>query len=185
MNSADDRMAFYSAGGTPMSHPPGTRPGGPSGESAPSRLHSDQALARTQLHSLVNSAGFDPEFSMATGAPVNTAARRLCVLQWRAGDEGGGSVRNLPLAEVRAATDGFSELCLIGNGGSCKVFQGQLWGHLVAVKVLEVPGGSKWGSSQQFAAEMKVLTGVLPFAHLDGLVGWLVGWSLLLHPTAN
>jgi hypothetical protein len=99
---------------------------------------SEQAEARARLAALQALANFEPCFDPRSGAPVNTAARMTCVCQWRAGEA--DSVRDLPFAEVRAATDGFSELCVLGGGGgaACLVYQGLLYGLLVAVKVLVV-----------------------------------------------
>ena len=96
---------------------------------------SQREEARARLLELLALPHFDPMFDPRTGAPVNTAARMVCVCQWQAGEA--ESVRDLPFAEVRAATDSFSELCIIGGGGgTCLVYQGMLYGMLVAVKVL-------------------------------------------------
>ena len=67
--------------------------------------------AALQLQKLKENSKFDPLFDEETGAPINAAARRMCVYQWRAGEA--GSVRDLPFTEVVKATDCFSDLCKV------------------------------------------------------------------------
>jgi hypothetical protein len=100
-----------------------------------------QGQAQAELAALARSPGFDPEFDAHTGGPKNADARRMCVCQWRAGET--ESVRDLPFADMLKATDGFCDLCVIGSGGSCLVYQGMLFGHLVGVKVLGVSAAAE------------------------------------------
>jgi serine/threonine protein kinase len=78
--------------------------------------------------------------------------RRECVKQWLAGEA--ESVRELPFPEIEAATGGFSEAKLLGKGGSCFVFSGDLFGLPVAVKRLDP---HKDRGTKQFEREMSLL----------------------------
>ena len=87
--------------------------------------------------------------------------RRECVKQWLAGEA--ESVRDLPFRELERATEGFREAKLLGTGGSCAVFGGELFGLPVAVKRLnriDAPSatgpGKDWGA-KQFEREMELL----------------------------
>jgi hypothetical protein len=80
-----------------------------------------QAAAAAQLSALRACPSFGPCFDMTSGEPTNADARRMCVLQWRAGEA--ESVRALPFVVALKATDGFSDLCVVGGGGSCLVYQ--------------------------------------------------------------
>ena len=104
----------------------------------------------------------EPLFSEATGAPLNAPARAVCVREWTAGEA--GSVRDLPFHELHAATAGFHKGRRLGGGGSCIVYEGDLYGLAVAVKHLSSvpspgatdPDGVQWGA-QQFTVEMQLL----------------------------
>jgi hypothetical protein len=87
------------------------------------------------------------------GRPANAAAEQLCAHHWRTGAV--GSVCELKLADVAAATDRFSEHNKLGQGGSCDVFMGDLFGLEVAVKKLSENATAL--DDKQFASEMKVL----------------------------
>jgi hypothetical protein len=75
------------------------------------------------------------EFDIYTGTPMNRSARQDVRHKWAVGGE--GSVRAVPYAELEAATAGFSEQSKIGGGGSCIVYQGDLYHVQVAVKRLK------------------------------------------------
>ena len=129
---------------------------------------SERAHAQSELAALRSSPGFAPDFVAESGAPRNTHARRMCVLQWRAAEA--GSVRELPFSDVRGATDGFSDLCVIADrqGGSCLVYNGLLFGMRVVVKKLldtahgegGAVGAMLAGNAQRFAVEMKTCCSV-------------------------
>jgi serine/threonine protein kinase len=93
------------------------------------------------------------EFDMDTGAPSNLAARKLCMLQWRAGEP--DSVRELPHRDIAEATGGFGSTNRLAGGASCSVFQGTLYGMQVAVKQLH-SDADEWNNAQ-FETEMQLL----------------------------
>jgi Leucine-rich repeat (LRR) protein/serine/threonine protein kinase len=94
------------------------------------------------------------EFDIETGAPVNAASQQLCVLQWQAGEP--ESVRQLPYSQIEAATGGFGAANRLAGGGSCTVFQGNLFGLMeVAVKQLH-SDADEWNNTQ-FETEMQAL----------------------------
>ena len=93
------------------------------------------------------------EFDAVTGSPANAAAQQLCVLQWRAGEA--DSVRELPYADIEKATADFGAENRLAGGGSCTVFQGELYGLAVAVKQLH-SDADDWNNAQ-FEAEMQAL----------------------------
>jgi hypothetical protein len=129
------------------------------------------------------------EFGSAggTGFPRNEAAKKQVMHEWAGTGAGAASVlagpltkvRRLEYAELSKATDGFSELCRIGGGGSCVVYRAQVrhtqqpysyshslthqrcagraqvFGFLVAVKRL-TEGASDW-DTRQFEAEYSTL----------------------------
>jgi serine/threonine protein kinase len=104
------------------------------------------------------------EYDEASSAPANAAAKKLVVLDWNSG--AASSVVSLPFAELEAATHSFDEFNELGQGGSCVVYKGHLFGKEVAVKRLnsstDIPdgGGSGHHETQLFEAEMKLLTGI-------------------------
>jgi serine/threonine protein kinase len=97
----------------------------------------------------------EPDYDEFTGAPLNLTAKQECVSKWRAAEAEEGCVRNLPYAEMQAATNGFSPLSRISEGASCQVFTGHLYGMFVAVKHLSA-NASEW-DDLQFTAEMELL----------------------------
>ena len=135
-------------------------------------VSSEREHAQAELAALVRSPGFTPDFAAETGAPRNTHAPRMAVWQWRAGEA--GCVREVLFSDVRAATDGFSELCVLADrqGGSCLVYNGLLFGLRVVVKKLldtahgeegeegGAAGGMLAGNAQRFAVEMKTCCSV-------------------------
>jgi serine/threonine protein kinase len=112
----------------------------------------DAAAAQQQE---VAAAEEEPDYDEFTGAPLNLTAKQECVSKWRAAEAEEGCVRNLPYAEMQAATNGFSPLSRISEGASCQVFTGHLYGMFVAVKHLSA-NASEW-DDLQFTAEMELL----------------------------
>ena len=107
------------------------------------------------------------EFDMDTGAPANSAAQQLCVLQWVAGEA--GSVRELPYAAIQKATGCFGTENRLAAGGSCTVFKGELYGLAVAVKQLH-SDADDWNNAQ-FESEMQALSTVT-HAHICSLLAF-------------
>ena len=93
------------------------------------------------------------KFDIETGAPTNTAAQRLCMLQWVAGEP--ESVRELPYVDIEAAAGQFGPANQLASGGSCTVFRGNLYGLDVAIKQLHTDA-DEWNNTQ-FETEMRLL----------------------------
>ena len=139
-----------------------------------------------------------------TGFPMNAAAKQQVRGEW-AGTAASGDpikVRRLEYASLTKATDGFSELCRIGGGGSCEVFRAQVrhaqgstlpaascahhihpaaftkvcwaqvFGFLVAIKRL-TEGASDW-DTRQFEAEYEVLVRACMYVRVWVSSGWQV-----------
>ena len=129
-------------------------------DSSQGRSTGDTAARRLELAK-------EAEYDELTSAPANAAARKLVVLDWNSG--AASSVVSLPFAELEAATHGFAECNQLGEGGSCVVFKGQLFGAEVAVKRLGKAaggadgagsGGGQQAETQLFEAEMKLCTSI-------------------------
>jgi hypothetical protein len=110
------------------------------------------------------------KFDIETGAPTNTAAQRLCMLQWVAGEP--ESVRELPYVDIEAAAGQFGPANQLASGGSCTVFRGNLYGLDVAIKQLHTDA-DEWNNTQ-FETEMRLLWGELPRTQLC-MLQWVAG----------
>jgi hypothetical protein len=106
----------------------------------------------------------------ASGAPVSTAAKRLCVQRWISGAT--NCIRELPASDLARATDDFSELNTLGGGGSCTVFRGMLYGLVVAIKQLKADAG-EW-DDRQFASEMGLLCNISPHQNICSLFAYSI-----------
>ena len=69
--------------------------------------------------------------------------------QWTTNED--ARVRDLPFYELQTATGGFHPHRKLGGGGSCTVYQGDLFGLAVAVKHLS--RGSMPGATDQHGLE--------------------------------
>ena len=97
------------------------------------------------------------------GTPVNKAAKREIAREWATGVAAGGGqprVVQLQFAVLEVATGGFDDFNEVGEGGSCSVFTGRVFGVAVAIKRLN-DGSAGGRGADQFAAESAILTGVL------------------------
>jgi serine/threonine protein kinase len=100
-------------------------------------------------------------YDMATGAPLDRLAEKELTREWATGATASGGrprVVQLPFAALAGATSGFDGRGEIGHGGSCAVFQTELFGMPVAVKLLK-EGASEWQAGQ-FVMEMELLSRV-------------------------
>jgi hypothetical protein len=120
-------------------------------------------------------AQFDPE----TGYPLNAAAEEYCVSLWTNytdddvlhtqgmlthSDPRLKTTASSPIdstfrvgyTSLAAATNKFNEQThLLGRGGSCRVFKGDVYGHPTAIKVFNETGGA-W-DDKQYQTEIELL----------------------------
>jgi serine/threonine protein kinase len=116
-----------------------------------------------------------PSFDAEGGFPTNAAARELCAKQWTTnrpihGSTGVNSGRvnsddaatrhttRVRYTDVQTATDNFVGQRRIGDGGSCVVFRGELFGVPCAIKLL--PEDASAFEAKQFVAEIDALSRV-------------------------
>jgi hypothetical protein len=83
-------------------------------------------------------ADLSAEYEEETGAPTNAAARKAVARDWSTVAHTGTKPRviKLPFDTLQRATGGFDEDNQIGGGASCMVYRGQVFGLLVAIKVI-------------------------------------------------
>jgi hypothetical protein len=127
-----------------------------------------EEIRRIAIERLDTEAEENVQFDEDSGFPVNEAARKYCVRAWtgeadlkaEADLKGIGYLGTfcVDYAVLQQVTDGFAEEHLLGRGGSCRVFKGRVYGHLVAIKVFNEDGGS-W-DDKQIQAEIKLLCSV-------------------------
>jgi hypothetical protein len=112
-----------------------------------------------------------PQFDSEEGFPTNDSARAVCAKQWTtcrdlkatgssgdAADQQYTLVTRVDYIDLQTATKSFSKVSKIGDGGSCTVYKGNLFGVKCAIKLLSQDAGA-W-EIKQFAAEIDVLTRV-------------------------
>jgi hypothetical protein len=134
-------------------------------------LNAVEEIRRMAVERLDKEAEKNAKFGEESGFPLNEAARNYCVSKWTSEDSLWGvedkefkagigllGTFRLDYAVLQQATDGFAEDHLLGRGGSCRVFKGKVYGHLVAIKVFNEDGGS-W-DDKQIQAEIKLLCNV-------------------------
>ena len=87
---------------------------------------------------------FDPE----EGFPLNDAARAYCVARWKQDMDSGADARThardttrVDYEVIRQETNDFDDEHLLGDGASCRVFKGELYGYPVAIKVFNETDG--------------------------------------------
>jgi serine/threonine protein kinase len=105
------------------------------------------------------------EFDLASGFALNGPARAACVQRWKQDVGGSGDVllQDGARPEVRVdfdvlskATNNFDEdAFLLGRGGCCRVFKGEVYGYPAAIKVFEEASGA-W-DDQQIESEIEML----------------------------
>jgi len=151
----------------------------PSGEQFPSK-HSLPPIEAVQLPSMSNSAGF----SSTPSQPLSTDGSGGV---W---PDGSGPANSFALLssgivldsmtsaftyeELTMATDGFSNLNLLGQGGFGYVYKGILpTGKIIAVKSLKAGSGQ---GDREFQAEVETISRV-HHKHLVSLVGYCVTGS--------
>ena len=122
------------------------------------------------------------QFAADTGFPMNKETEERVALYWQGqvsnvkGD-GTGEFQffRVPYATLHTATASFADSCRIGGGGSCDVYEAEVYGCKVAVKALtehEAGDGSRASmlERKQFMQEMSLLT-TIHHANICRLLG--------------
>jgi hypothetical protein len=94
------------------------------------------------------------EFDPHEGFALNAAAQAYCVARWMRDNDDSTEASLTPKSAIRVdfqllskATDGLAEKHLLGRGGSCRVFKGDVYGYSAAFKVFDEKQGA-WDDRQ-------------------------------------
>jgi hypothetical protein len=127
----------------------------------------DVAHTAAQVGEGVLAVDDTPQFDIDNGFPINDSARALCVRRWTSHRDLNASYNTgdssncttiVSYADLQAATSDFSGSNKIGDGGSCSVYKGELYGVPCAIKILSREA-SAWEETQ-FTHEIDVLSRV-------------------------
>jgi hypothetical protein len=110
--------------------------------------------------------GEEPRYHPTHGFPMNVSAKVLCALQWktiqnphepmRTFQPGSATeaVISIDFADIIVATNNFHESQKLGEGGSCTVYRGNIFGVPCAIKRFTPDAESEW-LEKQFKDEVK------------------------------
>jgi hypothetical protein len=131
-------------------------------------------LRNTSACFLKFAKGDEPKYHPELAFPVNGAAKFEFASEWLAmrgryalkcsspdkhiDDAGNPTAKTIDFGDIQAATNNFDPANEIGEGGSCRVYKGDLFGVPCAIKVFSEEA-TEW-ETKQFQDEITILTNV-------------------------
>jgi hypothetical protein len=128
----------------------------------------EDTLRNTRPCFLKFAKGDEPKYHPELGFPINGPAKFEFASEWLAMRDryvlknkhsnaaGSPAAKTIDFGDIQAATNNFDPASEIGEGGSCRVYKGDLFGVPCAIKVF-CEEASEW-ETKQFQDEITILT---------------------------